>query len=74
MEIAKQVEIIENSVFRRIFGRRRDEVIVQWRELHKEEINNLRNSHNTVRGGKYGSMIWTDNVARMGENRDVHIV
>ena len=34
---------------RRIFGPRRDEVTVEWRKLHIEELNDLYSSHNIVR-------------------------
>ena len=33
--------VFENSVLRRIFGPKRDEVIGQWRKLHNEELNDL---------------------------------
>ena len=36
-------------VLRRIFGPRRDEVRVEWRRLHNEEINVLYCSPNIVR-------------------------
>ena len=31
----------ENTVLRRIFGSRREEVMEEWRRLHNEELNDL---------------------------------
>jgi hypothetical protein len=41
--------LIKNRVLRRIIGPRRDEVIVEWRKLHNEELNDLYSSTNIVR-------------------------
>jgi hypothetical protein len=30
--------VFENRVLRKIFGQKRDEVMVGWRKLHKEEL------------------------------------
>jgi hypothetical protein len=38
-----------NSVFRRIFGPRRNEVIRECRKLHKTELNDLYSSSKIVR-------------------------
>ena len=40
---------VENMVFRRIFGPRRDEVTEEWRRVHNEELNDLYSSPNIVR-------------------------
>ena len=37
----KKLRVFENMVLRRIFGPRRDEVMVEWRRLHNEELNDL---------------------------------
>jgi len=34
-----QAKVFVNSVFRRIFWPRRDEVTGEWRKLHHEELN-----------------------------------
>ena len=61
-------------VLRRIFGPRRDEVTVEWRRLHNEELNDLYSSPNIVRVIKSRRMRWAGHVARMGEERGVYRV
>jgi len=43
------LRVFENMVLRRIFGPRRDEVTVEWRRLHNEQLNDLYSSPNIVR-------------------------
>jgi hypothetical protein len=43
------LRVFENQVLRRIFGPKRDEVMGEWRKLHKEEFNYLYCSPNIVR-------------------------
>ena len=64
--------MFENRVLRKIFGPRRDEVIGERKELHKEELNDLYSSHNIVRLIKSRRMRWSRHVARMGERRSVY--
>jgi hypothetical protein len=61
-------------VLRRIFGRRRDEVIGEWRKLHNEELNDLYCSPNIVRVTKSRRMRWAGHVARMGKRRGLYRV
>jgi len=37
----RRLRVFENWVLRRIFGPKRDGVIGEWRELHKEELSEL---------------------------------
>jgi len=66
--------VFENKVLRRIFGRRRDEVMGDWRRLHNEEINVLYSSPNIVQVIKWRRMRWAGHVARVGEERGVYRV
>jgi hypothetical protein len=68
------LRVLENIVFRRISGLRRDEVTGEWRRLHNEELNDLYSSPNIVRVIKSRRMRWPGHVARMGEERGVYRV
>jgi hypothetical protein len=46
----------------------------EWRKLHSEELNGLYSLLNIVRVVKSRRMRWAGQVARMGEDRDVHRV
>jgi hypothetical protein len=39
-----RLRVFESRVLRRIFGHKRDEVTVEWRKLHNEELNDLYSS------------------------------
>jgi len=41
-----RVRVFESSVLRRIFGPNGDEITVEWRNLHNEELNDLYSSPN----------------------------
>ena len=66
--------VFENGVLRRIFGRKRDALTGEWRELHNEELNDLYCSPKIVRVTKSKRMRWMGLVARMGEKRGVYRV
>ena len=68
------LRVFENRVLRRIIGPKRDEVTVEWRKLHKEELNDLYSSPNIVRLIKSRRMRWAEHVARMGESRGIYRV
>jgi hypothetical protein len=36
-----RLRVFENTVLRRIFGPKREEVTGEWRRLHNEELNDL---------------------------------
>ena len=67
----RKPRVSENMVLRRIFGPGRDEVTVEWRRLHNEELNYLYSSPNIVRVIKSRRMRWVGHVARMGQEGDV---
>ena len=67
-----RLRVFENSVLRRIFGPKRDEVTGEWRKLHNEELNNLYSSPNIVRVIKSRRMRWAGHVAHMVEGRGMY--
>jgi hypothetical protein len=42
------LRVFKNTVLRKIFGPNRDDIIEEWRRLHKEELHDLY-SPNTIR-------------------------
>jgi hypothetical protein len=44
-----RLRVFENSVLRRIFGPKRDEVTGEWRKLHNEELRDLYSSPSIIR-------------------------
>jgi hypothetical protein len=37
----RRLKVLKNRALRKIFGPKRDEVTVEWRKLHNEELNDL---------------------------------
>ena len=62
----RRLRVFKNRVLRRIFGPRRYEVTVEWRNLHNKEINDLYSSPNIVLMIKPRRMRLVGQVARMG--------
>jgi len=70
----RRLRVFENSVLRRVFGPKRDEVTGKWSKLHNEELSDLYSLPNIVRMVKSRRMRWAGHVASMGDGRDVHRV
>jgi len=70
----RRLRVFENRVLRRVFGPKRDEVTVKWRELHNEELSDLYSLPNIVRVVKSRRMRWAGHLARIGEGRGVYRV
>jgi hypothetical protein len=60
--------VFENRELRRIFGPKRDEVTVEWRKLHNEELRDLYSSPSIIRIIKSGRMRWAGHVVRMASS------
>ena len=58
-----RLRVSENRELRRIFGPKWDEVTVEWRKLHIEELNDLCCSPNIVRVIKSRRMRWAGHIA-----------
>jgi hypothetical protein len=56
--------VFENSVLKRIFGPKRDEVTGGWRKLHNEELHNLYSSLSIIRMIKSKMMTWVGHGGR----------
>jgi len=64
--------VFENTVLRRVFGPKRDEVTGEWRKLHNEELSDLHSLPSIVQVVKSRRMRWAGHVVCMGEGRVVH--
>jgi hypothetical protein len=58
--------VFEYRVLRRMLRPKGDDVTGEWRELHKEEFNDLYSTPNIFRVIKSKRMRWVGHVARMG--------
>jgi hypothetical protein len=65
------LRVFDSRVLRGVFGLQRDEATGEWRRPHKEELNDLYSSPNTIRVIKQRRMSWAGHVARMGE-KEMH--
>jgi hypothetical protein len=70
----RSLRVFENRVLRRIFGPKRDEVTMEWRKLHNEELHDLYSPPTIVQVIKSRRMRWAGHVAQMGEGRGVYRV
>jgi hypothetical protein len=67
-----RLRVFENRVLRRILGPKRDEVMGEWRKLHKEELHDLYSLPSIIRIIKSRRMRWAGHVARMGVKRNTY--
>jgi hypothetical protein len=61
--------VFDNSVFRRTFGCKKDEVTAEWRKLYNEERNILYSSPSIVRVIKWRRMGCSGHVANVGRGQ-----
>jgi hypothetical protein len=64
-----KLRVVENSVLRRIFGWKRDEVMGGWRKLHNEELRDLYSSPSSIRISKLRRMRGGGACSVSGEKR-----
>jgi len=69
-----RLRVFENSVPRRIFRPKMNEVTGEWRKLHNEELNDLYCSPNIVLVIKPRRMRGAGHVARTGDRRGAYRV
>ena len=69
-----RLRVFGNRVLRRVFGCKRNEMTVEWRKLHNEELSDLCSSPSIVRIIESRRMRWAGHVARMGVRRGVYMV
>jgi hypothetical protein len=62
----------QNTMLRRIFRSKRNEVTGEWRKLHKEELHDLYSSPSTIRIFKSIRIRWAVHVVRMREKGNVN--
>jgi hypothetical protein len=67
----QRLRVSENTVWRRIFGPKREEDRL-WRKLHNDELHSLYSLPNIVRAIQLRSMRSEGHVACMGEERGVY--
>jgi PAS domain-containing protein len=65
--------VFENRVLRRIFGRKRDEVTGEWRNLYNEELHDLHYSQSIIRIIKARRKRWAWHAEHEWRRRGKHI-
>jgi len=68
------MRVSENRVLRKIFGCKRDEITVDWRKVHTEELHGLYCYPYIVLVVQLRRMRWAGHLARVGERRGEHKV
>jgi hypothetical protein len=64
------LKVYENSVLRKIFGPKMDEIIRGWRKLHNEELHKSYSSANIIRMMQV-RMRWAAQVAHGGGGEEI---
>jgi hypothetical protein len=64
-----RLRVFENTVVRKIFGPKGDDVRGDGRRVHNEELYDLYSSPDIIRTFKSRRMRWAGHVTRMGDRR-----
>jgi hypothetical protein len=67
----RRPRVFENTLLRRIFGTKRDEVTGEWRKHSNEELHDLYCLSTILRVIKSRRMRWTGHIVRLREGRGV---
>jgi hypothetical protein len=70
----RRLRVYENRVLRMLFGPKRDEVTGECREIHNEELNDIRFSRNIMKVLNSIIMIWPRHVMRVVGEGDAYRV
>jgi len=70
----RRLRAIENSVLRRIFGRKRDKVTGEWRKLYNKWLDAVYSSPDVIWAIKSRRMRWGGNVACMDDRKGAVMV
>ena len=63
--------IFRNTVLKKVFGRKKEDVVGNWRKLLTEEVYNLPSKLNITRAIESINLIWTGRVTHM-ERREIY--
>jgi PAS domain-containing protein len=63
------MRVFENRLLTKMFGRKRDDVIGQWRIMLNEELHRLFSSQNIIRLTEARRMGWAGHVARIVDRK-----
>ena len=66
------LRVSENSMLKRIFGPKGDEVTGEWTQVHNEGLNDLYSPSNFIRVIKSRRMRWPGHVACLGESKGAY--
>jgi hypothetical protein len=72
MGVKLRLGVFENSVLRRIFGSKSDDMTGKWIKLHNKEFCNLCSLPSIIRMMKSRRMRWVGHVARIREKRNMY--
>jgi hypothetical protein len=67
------LRVFENRMPNRILELKRDEMVIGWRKLHKDQLYNLYSSPDVIRLIKSRRMRWAGHIAHKGRRDNIKI-